>query len=85
MVDRFIPGKIPESVQRTTSQVSNPSDRPQVRVQEERVFGDNFTYERVQPLTEAQIVPVAGGRTIGGGTSREALRRAQRKSTRGKI
>ncbi len=83
-IDRFTPGKIPDSVERTTTRVNNGSDRPPVRAQEERVFGDSFTYVQTQPLTEHQIVPVAGGRTIGGGTSRESLRRAQKKTARGK-
>lgn len=33
-----------------------------------------------QPLTRFREIPIAGGRTIGGGTSREALKRAKQKS-----
>lgn len=35
-----------------------------------------------QPLTHFREIPIAGGQTIGGDTSREALRRAKQKSKR---
>ena len=42
--------------------------------------GQRITPCTTQPLFESRYTPIRGGRVIGGGTSREALRKARRKS-----
>lgn len=81
-IDRFTPGKTPVEYEHPTKRADNAPDRPQVRRVVEGVFGDSFEYRRTIPLTEARLVPVNGWKTIGGGTSREALRRAKKKAAK---
>ncbi|MBP7832914.1 MAG: hypothetical protein KA035_04050 [Candidatus Levybacteria bacterium] len=69
---------VPEAGDSRTRGVQNTSDRPQPRTEQVLpIFGSpEFTYAK--PLVPPREVPVGGGRTIGGGTSREAQRRARK-------
>lgn len=54
----------------------NDSDRPAIPTVRVRGEAGRIVNEVIAPLTEFKVVR---GKTIGGGTSREALRRARRR------
>ncbi len=56
--------------------VNNNADRPNVPTMKVHGEGARIVKEVTAPLTKFRIVR---GKTIGGGTSREALRRARRR------
>lgn len=85
-IDRFTSGKTPDEHERPSRRADNSPDRPPVQRVNVTAFvaetRETLRVEKTIPLTEAQIVPVAGGRAIGGGTSNESLRRARKKQAK---
>lgn len=84
----YRPNKTIPLSSRDTQGVRHEPARQPVVTNEVTISGQDgmsaFSFEQTMPVLPAQEIRIAGGRTIGGGTSTEALRRARRKTQRSK-